>query len=217
MVRGAVTSGGCSAGPTTTTSLRARSDRNGHQAVRRRPPARRRDQVGRRPPQVPLPRFAVEMLRNRRALPYLGQQAVISPSTTGTLRDPNNMGKEWRKAREELGVHAVTTHSWRKTVATLTDDSVLWIAGGGRLVSRDGPHLAVGVGSVRSEVLVGDLRDQLPRAGAGLPCSIVCRCRFRGFRSPTRRRPPSQLSLCWWWCTSWRFPASAGSALWSSG
>jgi integrase len=32
---------------------------------------------------VPLPRFAVEMLRDRRALPYLGQRAVIFPSTAG--------------------------------------------------------------------------------------------------------------------------------------
>ena len=74
---------------------------------------------------VPLPRFAIEMLRNRRALPYLGQQAVIFPSTAGTLRDPNNFGKEWRKARDELGVPEVTTHSFRKTVATLIDDEGL--------------------------------------------------------------------------------------------
>jgi hypothetical protein len=42
--------------------------------------------------------------------PYLGQQAVIFPSTAGTLRDPNNFGKEWRNAREELGVPEVTTY-----------------------------------------------------------------------------------------------------------
>ena len=39
---------------------------------------------------------------------------------------------------------------------------------GRRLVSRHGSHLAVGVGSVRGEVLVGDLRDQLPVRVAGL-------------------------------------------------
>jgi integrase len=74
---------------------------------------------------VPLPQFAVTMLRDRRALPYLGQQEVIFPSTAGTLRDPNNFGKEWRNAREELGVPAVTTQSFRKTVATLIDDEGL--------------------------------------------------------------------------------------------
>ena len=55
-----------------------------------------------------------------------------------------------------------------------------------RLVSRHGSHLAVGVGSVRSEVLVGDLRDHVPHAAAGLPRFVVCRCRFRGVR-PLRR------------------------------
>jgi integrase len=50
---------------------------------------------------------------------------VVTTSTAGTLRDPNNFGKEWRNAREELGVPEVTTHSFRKTVATLIDDGGL--------------------------------------------------------------------------------------------
>jgi integrase len=50
---------------------------------------------------------------------------VIFPSAAGILRDPNNFGKEWRTVREELGVPEVTTHSCRKTVATLIDDSGL--------------------------------------------------------------------------------------------
>jgi integrase len=74
---------------------------------------------------IPLPRFAIEMLEKRRQLPYVGQQAVIFPSTTGTLRDPNNFGKEWRTARKQLGIPEVTTHSFRKTVATLIDDEGL--------------------------------------------------------------------------------------------
>jgi integrase len=74
---------------------------------------------------VPVPLFAVEMLRIRRRLSYLGERAVIFPSTAGTLRDPNNFGKEWRNVREQLGVPEVTTHSFRKTVATLIDDDGL--------------------------------------------------------------------------------------------
>jgi integrase len=74
---------------------------------------------------VPLPQFAVEMLAKRLALPYLGEQPVIFPSTGGTLRDPNNFGKEWRRARDELGVPEVSTHSFRKTVATLIDEEGL--------------------------------------------------------------------------------------------
>jgi integrase len=74
---------------------------------------------------IPLPKFAIETLQNRRLLPYLGEQAVIFPSTAGTLRDPNNFAKEWRTAREELGVAHATTHSFRKTIATLIDDEGL--------------------------------------------------------------------------------------------
>ena len=72
---------------------------------------------------IALPRFAVEALQQRRSQPYLGQHPVIMfPSTAGTWRDPNNFGREWRKVRDELGVPDVTTHSFRKTLATLIDD-----------------------------------------------------------------------------------------------
>ena len=58
--------------------------------------------------------------------------------------------------------------------------------GGSGLVSRHGSHLAVGVGSVRGEVLVGDLRDRASRTAAGLPPFVVSRCRFREVRSLRR-------------------------------
>ncbi len=72
-----------------------------------------------------LPRFAVDALRDRRNLPFLGEQVVIFPSTAGTLRDPNNFGKQWRAVRDQLGVPGVTTHSFRKAMADLIDDSGL--------------------------------------------------------------------------------------------
>jgi integrase len=74
---------------------------------------------------ISLPRFAVSALIERRKLPFLGEQSVIFPSTTGTLRDPNNFGRLWRTVRDELGVPEVTTHSFRKTVAILIDDEGL--------------------------------------------------------------------------------------------
>jgi integrase len=74
---------------------------------------------------IPLPQFAITVLTERRHLPYLGEQTVIFPSTAGTLRDPNNFGKQWRTVRDDLGVAGVTTHSFRKTVATLIDDEGL--------------------------------------------------------------------------------------------
>ena len=74
---------------------------------------------------IPLPRFAIDALQARRGRPYVGEQTVIFPSTAASLRDPDNFGKQWRTARDELGVPEVTTHSFRKTVATLIDDEGL--------------------------------------------------------------------------------------------
>jgi integrase len=50
---------------------------------------------------------------------------VIFPSTSGTLRDPDNFAGQWRAARDELGVPEVSSHSFHKTVATLIDDDGL--------------------------------------------------------------------------------------------
>src|SRR5690349_11020476 len=72
---------------------------------------------------IALPRFASEMLADRRRLPYLGEHpTIVFPSTAGTWRDPTNFGRDWRGVRAELGVPNVTTHSFRKSVATLIDD-----------------------------------------------------------------------------------------------
>ena len=65
------------------------------------------------------------MLTARRTVPYLRRTAGDLPVNRRHLRDPNNFGKQWRTVRDELGVPEVTTHSFRKTVATLIDDEGL--------------------------------------------------------------------------------------------
>jgi integrase len=72
------------------------------------------------------PGFAVTVLGARRALPYLGEQAMVFPSTAGTWRDPDNFRARWREVRDTLGVPDATSHSFRKTVATLIDDEGLF-------------------------------------------------------------------------------------------
>ena len=74
---------------------------------------------------IPLPPFAVTVLTERRKRSFIGEQSVIFASTTGTLRDPDNFNKQWRTVRDDLGVPDVTSHSFRKTVATLIDDEAL--------------------------------------------------------------------------------------------
>src|SRR6185503_8949271 len=68
---------------------------------------------------------AVDMLRARRTLPYLGEQLVIFPSSAGTMCDPSNLSRDWRMVRDSLGVPDVTAHSIRKSLATLIDDDGL--------------------------------------------------------------------------------------------
>lgn len=72
-----------------------------------------------------LPSFAVAVLNERRKKPYVGEQRVIFASSSGTLRDPDDFCGQWRSARVELGVPDVTSHSFRKTIATLIDDAGL--------------------------------------------------------------------------------------------
>ena len=74
---------------------------------------------------LPLPAFAATVLSARRGVPYFGEQAMIFPSTAGTLRDPDNFRARWREVRQNLGVPDATSHSFRKTVATLIDDEGL--------------------------------------------------------------------------------------------
>jgi integrase len=74
---------------------------------------------------LPLPSFAVTVLAARRSLRYLGQQPMIFPSMAGTWRDGDNFRARWAEVRDDLGVPGVTTHSFRKSVATLIDDEGL--------------------------------------------------------------------------------------------
>jgi integrase len=49
----------------------------------------------------------------------------IFASSSGMLRDPENFNAAWRAVRDELEMPDVTSHSFRKTVATLIDDAGL--------------------------------------------------------------------------------------------
>lgn len=74
---------------------------------------------------LPLPSFAVMVLAARRGRPYLGEQPMVFPSSTGTWRDPDNFRARWREVRAELSVPDATSHSFRKSVATLIEDEGL--------------------------------------------------------------------------------------------
>ncbi|UKA61988.1 tyrosine-type recombinase/integrase [Arthrobacter sp. FW306-04-A] len=46
---------------------------------------------------------------------------VVFPSALGTLRDPSAVHKQWRTVRSCLKLDWVTSHTFRKTLATLLD------------------------------------------------------------------------------------------------
>lgn len=71
---------------------------------------------------VRLAPFAVAALNARRNKSFIGDRFTIFASTAGTLRDPDNFNKQWAKARDNLGFPDVSSHTFRKSVATVLDD-----------------------------------------------------------------------------------------------
>jgi integrase len=70
-----------------------------------------------------LPRWCVDLLRSRRdELPI---QSTVFPAPKGSLRDPSNTAEHLRQALDRAGFDWVTSHIFRKTVATLMDGAGL--------------------------------------------------------------------------------------------
>ncbi len=70
---------------------------------------------------LPLPDFAIAMLMRRQVEAFGNIHDVVFPSTSGNLRDQSAVSKQWRTVREALGMDWVTSHTFRKTLATLLD------------------------------------------------------------------------------------------------
>jgi len=70
---------------------------------------------------LPLPSFAVSMLLARQVSAQTNTHNVVFPSAVGTLRDPDGVSKQWRRVRNALGYEWVTSHTFRRTLATIID------------------------------------------------------------------------------------------------
>ncbi|MBA8964655.1 integrase [Rhodococcus percolatus] len=70
-----------------------------------------------------LPDFAMTMLRARKLAAPPNAHQVIFPSKAGTIRDADAMNVQWRRVRAALGLDWVTAHTFRRTVASLLDES----------------------------------------------------------------------------------------------
>lgn len=69
---------------------------------------------------LPLPQFAVDMLKQRRQ-----DSTYVFESRAGTILDPETVQRRWRQIRTALDLEWVTTHTFRKSVATILDDEGL--------------------------------------------------------------------------------------------
>lgn len=75
-----------------------------------------------------LPSWCIALLRNRQPggedVPK-NTLGLVFPSTVGTLRDPDNVQKRLKEAHIFVGMPELTSHWYRKTVATLMDQAGL--------------------------------------------------------------------------------------------
>lgn len=71
---------------------------------------------------VPLPSWAVTMLKRRRLAIGPGVEAVF-PDSLGGWRDPANVRRVWRQIRDDAELDGLVSHTLRKTVASFLDDA----------------------------------------------------------------------------------------------
>jgi len=74
---------------------------------------------------VKLPRTTIGMLGDRRIQTRPNPLGLVFPTVLGNLRDPRGTSRDWAEARVRLGYPDVSTHSFRKTVATALDQAGL--------------------------------------------------------------------------------------------
>jgi integrase len=73
---------------------------------------------------IPLPSWAMTMLKRRRLAIASGVQPVF-PDSLGGWRDPSNVGRVWRQVRNDAGIEGLVSHTLRKTVASFLDDAAV--------------------------------------------------------------------------------------------
>jgi integrase len=71
---------------------------------------------------IPLPSWAMTMLKRRRLAIALDVEAVF-PDSVGGWRDPANVRRVWRQVRDEAQMDGLVSHMLRKTVASFLDDA----------------------------------------------------------------------------------------------
>lgn len=72
--------------------------------------------------ELTLPAYVAQMLRDRQPVQRPNNLGLVFPSIRGTVRDPTALRSQWRSFRAKNGFEWVVPHTFRKTVATMTND-----------------------------------------------------------------------------------------------
>lgn len=110
-----------------------------------------------------LPSPVVGMLVERRVRLEPNALGLVFPTVLGNLRDPRNTSRDWAEARGRLGFPTVTTHSFRKTVATALDLAGLSARDIAEYLGHENPsitqdvYMAKNAESARAAAAMGDL------------------------------------------------------------
>lgn len=109
---------------------------------------------------ISLPKPLIDLLVERRVA---SSTELVFPTVLGNLRDPRNTSRDWALARGRLGFPDVTTHSFRKTVATALDKAGLSARDIAEYLGHENPsitqdvYMAKNAGSGRAAAAMGDL------------------------------------------------------------
>jgi integrase len=115
---------------------------------------------------TPLPAKTMDLLRRRHE--RLGEfTTLLFPTPLMRLRDPSNTQRELRDRRELLGYPGLSTHSFRKTVATILDNAGLSATEIADYLGHENPSMTQDVymntlkGSTRAAEVMGQRLDGL--------------------------------------------------------
>lgn len=92
---------------------------------------------------TPLPAATMDLLR-RRYERLKEHTTLLFPTVLMKPRDPSNTQRELRERRDQLGYPALSTHSFRKTVATILDQAGLSATEIADYLGHEDPSLTMG-------------------------------------------------------------------------
>jgi integrase len=113
---------------------------------------------------IAVPPHLVRVLRRRRE-EFLWASGFVFPTSRGNIRDPRNTSKSWWEVRERLGFPTVSTHSFRKTVATALDEAGLSARAIAEYLGHENPsitqdvYMAKNTGGKRAAVALDGLLE----------------------------------------------------------